>query len=292
MQEGRPRPQGRDHDPARRDRARAPADARRARAGRDRDPRARGRDPRPPRVGHDDRAAARGRHRRRDRRDPPSSSRSARTTSRRRRSGSAATTSASSWGCTRSASSSRRTRSSRSTDRASGRLMRIAVEEGKAANPSLHLGICGEHGGDPASVVFCHELGPRLRELLALPGGDRAARRRSGGRRHRGGRQQVAATGLVAVTPVTDTARSGRVASATPPTSPARRGGRSMGERERRRAPTAAHGCRGRGRRGPGRRGGCGDADGGRPAADGRRARGRSCSTWRRRWSMPGSIWS
>ncbi len=40
-----------------------------------------------------------------------------------------------------------------------GRLMRIAVEEGKAANPALHLGICGEHGGDPASVVFCHELG-------------------------------------------------------------------------------------------------------------------------------------
>ena len=37
--------------------------------------------------------------------------------------------------------------------------MRIAVEEGRAANPSLHIGICGEHGGDPASVVFCHELG-------------------------------------------------------------------------------------------------------------------------------------
>ena len=40
-----------------------------------------------------------------------------------------------------------------------GRLMRIAVDEGRAANPSLHLGICGEHGGDPASVVFCHEIG-------------------------------------------------------------------------------------------------------------------------------------
>ncbi len=40
-----------------------------------------------------------------------------------------------------------------------GRLMQIAVEEGKAANPDLHLGICGEHGGDPASVVFCAELG-------------------------------------------------------------------------------------------------------------------------------------
>jgi pyruvate, orthophosphate dikinase len=40
-----------------------------------------------------------------------------------------------------------------------GRLMRMAVEDGLAANPDLHLGICGEHGGDPASVVFCHEIG-------------------------------------------------------------------------------------------------------------------------------------
>jgi pyruvate,orthophosphate dikinase len=40
-----------------------------------------------------------------------------------------------------------------------GRLMEIASREGRAANPHLHLGICGEHGGDPASVVFCHELG-------------------------------------------------------------------------------------------------------------------------------------
>jgi pyruvate,orthophosphate dikinase len=40
-----------------------------------------------------------------------------------------------------------------------GRLMRIASDEGRAANDHLHLGICGEHGGDPASVVFCHEIG-------------------------------------------------------------------------------------------------------------------------------------
>ncbi|HSL11578.1 MAG TPA: pyruvate, phosphate dikinase [Actinomycetota bacterium] len=40
-----------------------------------------------------------------------------------------------------------------------GRLMSIACEEGRAANPHLHLGICGEHGGDPASVAFCHEIG-------------------------------------------------------------------------------------------------------------------------------------
>jgi pyruvate,orthophosphate dikinase len=40
-----------------------------------------------------------------------------------------------------------------------GRLMRIASEEGRAANERLHLGICGEHGGDPASVAFCNEIG-------------------------------------------------------------------------------------------------------------------------------------
>jgi pyruvate, orthophosphate dikinase len=40
-----------------------------------------------------------------------------------------------------------------------GRLMAVAVEDGRAANQELHLGICGEHGGDPASVVFCHEIG-------------------------------------------------------------------------------------------------------------------------------------
>ncbi|MEO8293266.1 MAG: putative PEP-binding protein, partial [Actinomycetota bacterium] len=40
-----------------------------------------------------------------------------------------------------------------------GRLMSIACEEGRAANASLHLGICGEHGGDPSSVVFCHRIG-------------------------------------------------------------------------------------------------------------------------------------
>jgi pyruvate,orthophosphate dikinase len=40
-----------------------------------------------------------------------------------------------------------------------GRLMRIATDEGRAGNARLHLGICGEHGGDPASVRFCHEIG-------------------------------------------------------------------------------------------------------------------------------------
>jgi len=40
-----------------------------------------------------------------------------------------------------------------------GRLMRIAVEEGRGARAGLEVGICGEHGGDPASIAFCHELG-------------------------------------------------------------------------------------------------------------------------------------
>jgi pyruvate,orthophosphate dikinase len=39
-----------------------------------------------------------------------------------------------------------------------GRLMRLACEEGRETNRAIHLGICGEHGGDPASVAFCHEL--------------------------------------------------------------------------------------------------------------------------------------
>ena len=39
-----------------------------------------------------------------------------------------------------------------------GELMRIGVERGRKARPELKLGICGEHGGDPASVAFCHEL--------------------------------------------------------------------------------------------------------------------------------------
>ena len=40
-----------------------------------------------------------------------------------------------------------------------GELMRIAVARGRAAKPQLKLGICGEHGGDPSSVEFCHQIG-------------------------------------------------------------------------------------------------------------------------------------
>ena len=40
-----------------------------------------------------------------------------------------------------------------------GKLMKMAIDLGKPVNPNLHIGICGEHGGDPTSVEFCHQIG-------------------------------------------------------------------------------------------------------------------------------------
>jgi pyruvate,orthophosphate dikinase len=40
-----------------------------------------------------------------------------------------------------------------------GRLLRIAVEDGRRVRPGLKVGICGEHGGEPSSVALCHEMG-------------------------------------------------------------------------------------------------------------------------------------
>jgi len=40
-----------------------------------------------------------------------------------------------------------------------GELVRIGVARGRKTRPDLKVGICGEHGGDPASVAFCHEIG-------------------------------------------------------------------------------------------------------------------------------------
>ncbi len=40
-----------------------------------------------------------------------------------------------------------------------GKLMQMSLELGKPVNPNLHCGICGEHGGDPSSVEFCHRIG-------------------------------------------------------------------------------------------------------------------------------------
>ena len=40
-----------------------------------------------------------------------------------------------------------------------GKLMDTAIKLGKPVNSNLHFGICGEHGGDPSSVEFCHNIG-------------------------------------------------------------------------------------------------------------------------------------
>ena len=40
-----------------------------------------------------------------------------------------------------------------------GQLVAMASEKGRSANPNLKIGICGEHGGDPSSVEFCHKIG-------------------------------------------------------------------------------------------------------------------------------------
>ena len=40
-----------------------------------------------------------------------------------------------------------------------GKLVKMAATDGRAVNPKLGLGICGEHGGDPSSVEFCHNVG-------------------------------------------------------------------------------------------------------------------------------------
>jgi pyruvate, orthophosphate dikinase len=40
-----------------------------------------------------------------------------------------------------------------------GQLIELAVQRGRAANPKLKIGICGEHGGEPSSIAFCHEIG-------------------------------------------------------------------------------------------------------------------------------------
>ena len=79
-----------------------------------------------------------------------------------------------------------------------GDLMRIAVERGRGVKEDIKLGICGEHGGEPESVAFCHRPGARLRQLLAVPGAAGPAGRGAGraervGRRSRR-RRRVAAS--------------------------------------------------------------------------------------------------
>ena len=62
-----------------------------------------------------------------------------------------------------------------------GQLVEIAVTKGRKTRPDIKLGICGEHGGDPASIWLLREGRPRLRELLAVPRAGRAAGRGAGG---------------------------------------------------------------------------------------------------------------
>ena len=40
-----------------------------------------------------------------------------------------------------------------------GKLVEIAIEKGRQTNPKIKLGVCGEHGGDPASIGYCHRIG-------------------------------------------------------------------------------------------------------------------------------------
>jgi pyruvate,orthophosphate dikinase len=40
-----------------------------------------------------------------------------------------------------------------------GQLVEMSAVKGRQTNPDIHLGICGEHGGDPSSVAFCHKVG-------------------------------------------------------------------------------------------------------------------------------------
>ena len=66
-----------------------------------------------------------------------------------------------------------------------GQLVRMGVEQGRATRPDIKLGICGEHGGDPASVRVLPRGRPRLRVVLAVPRADRPPRRRARGARRR-----------------------------------------------------------------------------------------------------------
>ena len=61
-----------------------------------------------------------------------------------------------------------------------GQLMKIARRAGRKTRPNIKLGICGEHGGDPSSVKFCHEVGLDYVSCSPVPRADRAARRGPG----------------------------------------------------------------------------------------------------------------
>ena len=108
---------------------------------------------------HHDRDPARGPRRRQDRRDRRVLLASAPTTSPRWASASAATISAASCRITSKRRSCPATRSRRIDQDGIGELIEIGIERGRQTKPKLKIGICGEHGGDPASIEFCHRVG-------------------------------------------------------------------------------------------------------------------------------------
>ena len=55
-----------------------------------------------------------------------------------------------------------------------GELVELAAERGRATRPDIKLGICGEHGGDPASISFCERVGLDYVSASPLPCADRA----------------------------------------------------------------------------------------------------------------------
>jgi pyruvate,orthophosphate dikinase len=73
-----------------------------------------------------------------------------------------------------------------------GELVRIGVERGRSARRRLKVGICGEHGGDPASIAFCHDIGldyvscSPFRVPIARLSAAQALIRKQGGRRQPG----------------------------------------------------------------------------------------------------------
>ena len=89
-----------------------------------------------------------------------------------------------------------------------GWLVRLGAWTGREAKPDLKLGICGEHGGDPESIALLPDGGARLRELLALPGADRA----------RGGGASGATRGIAGKVPARH--EHGRACSHSSPRSP------------------------------------------------------------------------
>ena len=131
-----------------------------------------------------------------------------------------------------------------------GDLMRIAVERGRGERDDLKLGICGEHGGEPKSVAFCHELGLDYVIVPPVPRPARAVRSRPG-RALRAGRRRRRDRRLTL--PATRSrARSSRPRARSRPR-PRRTPGRRRGRRGRRPRGPCRNG-RARARRGLRRR--------------------------------------